>query len=90
MYSKVIQLYIYVYLFFFQSFPHLGYYKILSIFPCTTQQVLFGYSVSICVCVIFIWLLWVLVAPHGLLDHHCRVRDLSAMACELLLGAGEI
>ena len=30
MYSKVIQLYIHMYLFFFRFFPHLGYYRILS------------------------------------------------------------
>ena len=30
MYGKVIQLYIYMYLFFFKFFSHLGYYRILS------------------------------------------------------------
>ena len=30
MYSKVIQLHIYMYLFFFKFFSHLGYYRILS------------------------------------------------------------
>ena len=30
MYSKVIQLYIYMYLFFFKFFSHLGYYRILG------------------------------------------------------------
>ena len=33
MYSKVIQLYIYMYPFFFKIFSHLGYYRILSSFP---------------------------------------------------------
>ena len=37
-YSKVIQLYIY--LFFFKFFSHLGYYRILSRVPCRIQQVL--------------------------------------------------
>ena len=32
-YSKVIQLYIYMYLFFFKLFSHLGYYRILSRVP---------------------------------------------------------
>ena len=30
MYSKVIPLYIYMYLFFFKFFSHLGYYRILN------------------------------------------------------------
>ena len=33
-YSKVIQLYIYMYLFFFKFFSHLGGYIILSRVPC--------------------------------------------------------
>ena len=33
MYSKVIQLYIYMYLFFFKFFSHLGYYRVLSRVP---------------------------------------------------------
>ena len=33
MYSKVIQLYIDMYLFFFKFFPHLGCYRILSSVP---------------------------------------------------------
>ena len=43
MYSKVIQLYIYmcvgvyIYIFFFRFFFFIGYYKILSIVPCATQ-----------------------------------------------------
>ena len=42
-YSKVIQLYIYVYLFWFNFFSHLGYYRISSRVPCAIQQVLVGY-----------------------------------------------
>ena len=38
-YSKVIQLYIYKYLFFFNFFSYLGYYRILSSIPCALQQV---------------------------------------------------
>ena len=34
MYSKVIQLCIYMYLSFLKFFPHLGYYRILSSVPC--------------------------------------------------------
>ena len=29
-YSKVIQLYVYMYLFFFRFFSHIGYYRVLS------------------------------------------------------------
>ena len=36
-YSKVIQLYLYVYLFFFKFFSHLGCYIILCRVPCVTQ-----------------------------------------------------
>ena len=35
MYSKVIQLY--MYLFFFKFFSHLSYYRILSRVPCAIQ-----------------------------------------------------
>ena len=34
MYSKVIQLYIYMYVFFFKLFPQLDYYRIVSSVPC--------------------------------------------------------
>ena len=37
MYSKVIQLYIYIYLFFFKSFSYLGYYRILDRVLCAIQ-----------------------------------------------------
>ena len=40
MYSKVIQLYIYMYLFFFKFFSHLGYYRILSRVPCAILLVI--------------------------------------------------
>ena len=36
-YSKMIQLYKYVYLFFFKLFSHLGYYRVLSRVPCAVQ-----------------------------------------------------
>ena len=39
----MIQLYIYIYLFYFRFFPLLGYYKTLSIVPCAVQQILVGY-----------------------------------------------
>ena len=45
-YSKVIQLYIYMYSFFFKFFSHLGYYRILSEVSCAIQQVLVGYSLA--------------------------------------------
>ena len=35
--SKVVQLYIYMYSFFFKFFAHLGYYRMLSIVPCAIQ-----------------------------------------------------
>ena len=37
MYSKVIQLYTYVYIFFFIFFSIMVYYSILSIVPCAIQ-----------------------------------------------------
>ena len=37
LYSKEIQLYIYMYLFFFKFFSHLGCYIILSRVSCVTQ-----------------------------------------------------
>ena len=46
-YSKVIQLYVHMYLFFFKLFSHLGYYRILSRAPCPIQEVLVGYLFSI-------------------------------------------
>ena len=42
-YNKVIQLYIYMYLFSFKFFPHLGYCKELSQVPCAMQQVFICY-----------------------------------------------
>ena len=44
-YSNVIQLYIYMYLFFFKFLSHLRYYRVLSRVPCAIQQVLDGYLV---------------------------------------------
>ena len=43
MYSKVIQLYMYVYIFFFRVFSIIGYYKILNIVPCAIKKVLVVY-----------------------------------------------
>ena len=40
--GRVIQLYIYMYPFFFKFFSHLGYYSILNKFPCIVQYVLVG------------------------------------------------
>ena len=45
-YSKVIQLYIYIHLFFFKFFFHLGYYTVLSRVPCAIRQVLVGLDVG--------------------------------------------
>ena len=36
-YSKLIQLYIYMYLFFFRFFSHRGHYRVLSRVPCAIQ-----------------------------------------------------
>ena len=36
-YSKVLQLYIYIYSFFFRFFSHIGYHRILSRIPCAIQ-----------------------------------------------------
>ena len=47
-YSKVIQLYVYIQPFFFRLFSHIGYYRILSRVPCAVQQVLVGYLFYIC------------------------------------------
>ena len=41
-YSKVTQLYIYIF-FFFRFFSLIGYYKISRIVPCAIQKVLVGY-----------------------------------------------
>ena len=49
-YSKVIQLHIYTYL-FFKFFPHLDYYRILSRAPCAIQQALVGCLSYISQCV---------------------------------------
>ena len=46
-YSKVIQLCIYIYLFFFRFFFHIGYYRVLSRVPCAIQQVLVDYLLYI-------------------------------------------
>ena len=44
MYSKVIQLFnIYIYLFFFKIFSHLGYYRELSIVPCARYKLPLDY-----------------------------------------------
>ena len=48
-YSKMIQLYIYI--FFFRSFSIIGYYKILNIVPCAIQQVLVVYLFYVQQCV---------------------------------------
>ena len=48
MYSKVIQLYIHMYLFFFKFFSHLGYYRILGRVPLL-------YSRSLLVIYLFIY-----------------------------------
>ena len=49
--SKVIQLYMYTYPFFFRFFSHLGYYRILSRVLCVIQQVLVDYLFYIQQCV---------------------------------------
>ena len=36
-YSKVIQLYVYIYSFFIRFFSHMGYYRRLSGVPCAIQ-----------------------------------------------------
>ena len=41
----MVQLYIYMYLFFFKFFSHLGYYRIPSRVPCAIQQALVYYYV---------------------------------------------
>ena len=48
-YSKVIQLYIYMYLLFFKFFSHLGYYKILSSL-CQTVGPCWLYILNTAVC----------------------------------------
>jgi len=42
-YSSVIQLYIYKYLFFFKLFSHVGDYRILSRVSCAIQEVLVSF-----------------------------------------------
>ena len=43
LYSKVNQLYVYIYPLFFRFFSHVVYYRILSRVPCAIQQVLVDY-----------------------------------------------
>ena len=50
-YSKVIQLYTYIYLFFFRFFSPISYYRILSRVPCAIQQVLVVYRFHVQQCV---------------------------------------
>ena len=50
-YSRVIQLYMYTYLFFFRFFSHIGHYRVLSSVPCAIQQVLIRYLFYIEQCV---------------------------------------
>ena len=45
-YSKVIQLYIYMNLFFFKFFSHLGYYRVLIRAPCERQSKL---AIAVCI-----------------------------------------
>ena len=42
-YSKVIQLYLHMYLLFFKFFTHLGYYRILNWVLCALESVFVGY-----------------------------------------------
>ena len=73
-YSKVIQLYIYMHLFFFRFFSHLGYYRLLSRVSCAIQQVLvvypfyfyYYYFLYKFILFIYFWLHWVFVAARGL------------------------
>ena len=51
MYSKVIQLYVYIYSFFFRFFSLIGNYRILSSVPCAIQLVLVSYLFYIQQCV---------------------------------------
>ena len=41
--SKVVQLYLPMYIFFFKFFSYLGYYRVLSRVHCAIQYVLVGY-----------------------------------------------
>ena len=43
LYSKVNQLYRYIYPLFFRFFSHIGHYRVLSRVPCAIQQVLISY-----------------------------------------------
>ena len=46
-YSKVIQLYLYLYIFFTKFFSIIGYYKTVTIVPCAIQQDLVIYLIFI-------------------------------------------
>ena len=50
-YSKVNQLYIYIYPLFFRFFVHTGHYRVVSRVPCAKQQVLISYLFYIQQCV---------------------------------------
>ena len=47
MYSKVNQLYIFIYPFFPRFFSHISYYRVLSRVPCAMQVVLVSYLSSV-------------------------------------------
>ena len=51
LYSKMNQLYIYIYPLFFRFFFHIGHYRVLSRVPCAIQQVLNSYLFYIWQCV---------------------------------------
>ena len=51
LYSKVNQLYIYIYPLFFRFFSHIGHQTVLSRVPCAMQQVLISYLFYIQQCV---------------------------------------
>ena len=51
MYSKVIQLYIYMCIYIlFQILSIIGYYKILTTVPCAIYEILIILHIAVCIC----------------------------------------
>ena len=66
----------------FQLLGTLYYYVSLShLVPFAVQCVFFNVFIFTC---LFIWLHWVLLEAHRILDLHCSRWDLSAVACQLI------
>ena len=66
LYSKVIQLYIYIYPLFLRFYSHIRHYRVLSRVPCAIHTVGPYYLFFGIYLFIYFWLCWVFVAACGL------------------------